>query len=176
MAKHSSFQEKNILKIKIAATVFYATLTMLPPTVLAQTGVTNSWTSWLDRDNPDGTSDAEVLLGFQASSVCAQPSAIEARIKGTNNAFTPAMPRPTPLRTFSAAAGLHCYNVDQPNGSCPDYEVRFLCAAPTLGQTQAVLENMQLFKLDTPRMEGNAIALATFKHDAAMTALGALFV
>jgi|GEM_PF-1516101 len=164
-----------MLKTKIAATLFYAVLAVVPTTVLAQTSVTNNWTSWLDRDNPDGTSDAEVLSGFAASSVCATPTAIEARIKGTTKVFTPTVPTPSVLRTFSATAGLHCYNVDQPNGACPDYEVRFLCAPPTLGQTQAVLENMQLFKLDVPRMEGNAIALATFKRDTALTALAGRF-
>jgi hypothetical protein len=144
----------------------------------AQTGVSNAWTSWLDRDEPSGQGDAEVLPSFLVetpSAVCTSPSAIEARIRGTTNVFTPGMATPQALRSFDPSRGLQCYNVDQASGSCADYEVRFLCAAPTLGQTKAVLEKMEVFKLQTAVAQGNAIALATFKRDAAMDALKGRF-
>ncbi len=144
----------------------------------AQTGVSNAWTGWLDRDEPSGQGDAEVLPSFLAetpSLVCTSPSAIEARIRGTTNVFTPGMATPQVLRSFDPSKGLQCYNVDQASGSCADFEVRFLCAAPTLGQTKAVLESVELFKLETPVAQGNAIALAIFKRDAAMDALKGRF-
>ncbi len=144
----------------------------------AQTGVSNAWTAWLDRDEPSGQGDAEVLPAFLTeapNSVCTTPSAIEARIRGTTNVFTPGMVTPQALRSFDPSKGLQCYNVDQASGSCADYEVRFLCAAPTLGQTNAVLEKMDVFKLQTAVAQGNAIALATFKRDAAMDALKGRF-
>ncbi|QEY17057.1 hypothetical protein D0C16_14370 [Cellvibrio sp. KY-GH-1] len=144
----------------------------------AQTGVSNAWTAWLDRDEPSGQGDAEVLPAFLTetpNSVCTTPSAIEARIRGTTNVFTPGMTLPQTMRTFEPTKGLQCYNVDQRSGSCADYEVRFLCAAPTLGQTKAVLEKMEVFKLQAPVSQGNAIAQATFKLDAAMEALNGRF-
>lgn len=163
----------------LGASLFCALVALMPATVLAQTtGVTNAWTSWLDRDNPSGEGDAEVLPSFlveRPASVCATPNAVEARIIGTTQVFTPNMTPPNKLRAFSAAKGLQCYNADQGGKMCPDFEVRFLCAPATLGQTNAVLENMQVFKLQTAVAQGNAIALATFKRDEAMSALKGRF-
>lgn len=164
---------------KIMGLSLLCVLSALPLTATqAQTGVNNAWTRWLDRDNPSGNGDAEVLSAFLTetpTAVCTSPSAIEIRIRGTTKVFTPGMVTPDKLRTFDPKNGMMCYNVDQPSGACPDYEVRFLCAAPTLGQTKAVLENVEVFKLETPVAQGNAIALATFKRDAAMDALKGRF-
>lgn len=169
------------MKKKIMGLSLICVLTVIPfSLVQAQTtGVSNAWTNWLDRDNPSGEGDAEVLPSFLVETpayVCTTPSAVEARVKGTTQVFTPGMITPQKLRTFEAGKGLQCYNADQPYGtSCADYEVRFLCAAPTLGQTKAVLQNIELFKLETPVAQGNAIALATFTRDAAMDALRGRF-
>lgn len=168
------------MKKKLLGTsIFCLLVALIPATVLAQTtGITNAWTSWLDRDNPSGDGDAEILSSFlveRPTSVCTTPSAVEARIVGTTQVFTPDMTPPNKLRAFSAAKGLQCYNADQGGKMCPDFEVRFLCAPATLGQTKAVLENMQVFKLQTAVAQGNAIALATFKRDAAMDALKGRF-
>ena len=167
------------MKKKIMGLSLICMLSALPFSSLhAQTGVSNAWTGWLDRDNPSGDGDAEVLASFLVetpSLVCTSPSALEARIKGTTQVFTPGMITPHKLRSFDATRGLQCYNADQVSGGCPDYEVRFLCAAPTLGQTKAVLEKMDVFKLQTAIAQGNAIALATFKRDAAMEALKGRF-
>lgn len=168
------------MKTKLLGTsLFCALVALMPATVLAQTtGVTNAWTSWLDRDNPSGEGDAEVLPSFlveRPASVCASPTAVEARIVGTTQVFTPTMTPPNALRTFSAAKGLQCYNVDQGGKMCPDFEVRFLCAPATLGQTKAVLDNVQVFKLQTAVAQGNAIAQATFKRDTAMEELRGRF-
>ncbi|PUA28398.1 MAG: hypothetical protein B0W54_18245 [Cellvibrio sp. 79] len=167
------------MKKKIMGLSLMCVLTVVPFSLAqAQTGVSNAWTGWLDRDEPSGQGDAEVLPAFLTetpSSVCTTPSAIEARIRGTTTVFTPGMTLPQTMRTFEPTKGLQCYNVDQRSGSCADYEVRFLCAAPTLGQTKAVLEKMDVFKLQTPVSQGNAIAQATFKLDAAMEALNGRF-
>lgn len=168
------------MKKKLLGTsIFCVLVALMPATVLAQTtGITNAWTSWLDRDNPSGDGDAEILSSFlveRPTSVCTTPNAVEARIVGTTQVFTPDMTPPNKLRAFSAAKGLQCYNADQGGKMCPDFEVRFLCAPATLGQTKAVLENMQVFKLQTAVAQGNAIALATFKRDAAMDALKGRF-
>ncbi|HSC67405.1 MAG TPA: hypothetical protein VLC79_06935 [Cellvibrio sp.] len=167
------------MKNKIMGLSLLCVLTAIPATLSAQTtGVTNAWTGWLDRDQPSGDGDSEMLGSFlteRPTAVCATPSAIEARIVGTTQVFTPAMTTPNALRSFSAAKGLQCYNADQPNKSCPDFEVRFLCAPATLGQTKAVLEKMETFKLQTAVAQGNAIAVATFKRDSAMEELKGRF-
>ncbi|WP_039917049.1 hypothetical protein [Cellvibrio mixtus] len=167
------------MKKKIMGLSLICVLTVFPFTsTLAQTGVSNSWTAWLDRDNPSGEGDAEVLPSFLTetpSNVCTSPSAVEARIKGSTQVFTPGMITPHKLRAFAAGKGLQCYNVDQASGGCADYEVRFLCAAPTLGQTKSVLNNVELFQLETATAQGNAIAQAKFKLDDATRALNGRF-
>lgn len=168
------------MKKKIMGLSLLCVLSAIPfASTHAQTGVVNAWTGWLDRDKPSGQGDAEVLPAFLTetpASVCNTPSAIEARVKGTSQVFTPAMVTSHKLRTFSAEKGLQCYNVDQASGRCPDYEVRFLCAPPTLGQTKAVLQNVEVFQLETATRGGeNAIALAKFKVDEASRALNGRF-
>lgn len=168
------------MKKKLLGASFFCALVALTPAIVSAqtTGVTNAWTGWLDRDNPSGDGDAEVLSAFlteRPTAVCTTPSAVEARIVGTTQVFTPNMTHPNKLRAFSATSGLQCYNVDQGGKMCPDFEVRFLCAPATLGQTKAVLENMRVFKLQTAVAQGNAIALATFKRDEAMNALKGRF-
>lgn len=167
------------MKKKIMHLCFICALTSAPlPAAFAQGSVNNAWTGWLDRDNPSGDGDAEVLSAFlkeMPKSVCAEPSEIEARVRGTQQAFRPGTITSQKLRTFDAGKGLQCYNQDQKNGACPDFEVRFLCAAPTLAQTRAVLNDVELFQLQKPNELGNAIALATFKKDEAVEALKGRF-
>jgi hypothetical protein len=85
------------------------------------------WTNWLDRDNPSGTGDWENRTGFPSGEVCGSPTDIEARVRGTTSVFSPYDPRPETLQTFTASDGLVCRNIDQADGFCNDYEVRFLC-------------------------------------------------
>jgi hypothetical protein len=95
-----------------------------------------NWTEWLDRDDPSGNADAEILSNFlqeKPGAVCQQPTAIEARYSTPSgwvviNPST-ASSAPNIIRAFSPTVGLACFNADQTNGkpSCQDYHVRFLC-------------------------------------------------
>lgn len=167
------------MKNKIIHLCVVCVLSSLPLTpAFAQDFVSNAWTGWLDRDNPSGDGDAEILSAFlteKPSSACVNPVEVEARIKGTTQIFRPGSITPHKLRTFDASKGLQCYNKDQANGACADYEVRFLCAAPTLAQTKAALDKVEVFQLQKPLREGNAIALITFKKDEAGNALNGRF-
>ena len=75
------------------------------------------------------------------SGLCNKPTAIDARIRGTNfpwywsgNAVT-----------INPAIGLQCWNKWQKNGMCRDFEVRFCCPDPEPsvchGQWSAWIDN-----------------------------------
>ena len=81
-----------------------------------------TWTAWLNRDRPSGSGDWEQRSLH--TGVCAAPLNFEARRTGTN---IPAASTGEVFFRFSAADGLVCRNADQPDNTCFDYEVRFLC-------------------------------------------------
>lgn len=90
--------------------------------------VTNgTWTAWLNRDAPSGTGDWETLVDFRAAgtNVCgtSTPVDIECRtiVGGIDYRATGEVYSCTP------SVGGICQNVNQPDGACLDYEVRFLC-------------------------------------------------
>uniref|UniRef100_A0AAV2J1V3 WxxW domain-containing protein n=1 Tax=Knipowitschia caucasica TaxID=637954 RepID=A0AAV2J1V3_KNICA len=85
------------------------------------------WTSWLDRDDPDGSEDCELLSLFledNPSQVCKNPLDIEARTKpgGISAAGAGEV-----IHTLSPSVGLICKNDQQKDTCCLDYEVRFRC-------------------------------------------------
>jgi len=85
------------------------------------------WTPWLDRDNASGSGDYENRSGFTAAQVCSNPTDIRARVVGTTKVYTPDATMPDSLAYFSANSGLACVNSSQSDGTCSDYEVKFLC-------------------------------------------------
>ncbi|PTL76775.1 hypothetical protein [Vitiosangium sp. GDMCC 1.1324] len=82
-----------------------------------------TWTPWFNRDTPSGTGDSELLSDFlaQAFPVCSNPVAIECQTtSGVNWSSTG--------QVYSCTlAGGSCTNSQQSNGTCLDYQVRFLC-------------------------------------------------
>lgn len=82
------------------------------------------WTDWLDRDNPGGTADSEMVsqLYAQGLSPCNDPIAIEARrISDDVDASE------TGEVITLSLAGFKCLRADQPDNTCDDYAVRLLC-------------------------------------------------
>lgn len=87
---------------------------------------TYEWSGWFDRDNANGDGDWETLADF--TGVCDEPGQIQARVVGTNLIYTQSSKNiPDTLSSFSPLTGLVCKNDVQSDGSCSDYEVRFLC-------------------------------------------------
>lgn len=91
------------------------------------TGSSGTWTGWLNRDAPSGTGDWETLADFRASgfNICgtATPIGIECRTTtgGVDYRNT------GEVYSCQPSVGGICQNVQQPDGACFDYEVRFLC-------------------------------------------------
>lgn len=132
----------------------------------ANATVSDQWTSWLSRDRPSGSGDYELLGDFQREqpqNVCEQPALIEARIRAdkSGSVFTPDTRLPAKLRAFSADKGLVCANKDQDGSICPDFEVRFLCAPPTLASLSLNVDAADVFLMATPSKTENAIAVIT---------------
>ncbi|XP_035676191.1 mucin-5AC-like [Branchiostoma floridae] len=85
------------------------------------------WTRWYDRDNPSATGDWETLGNLRRENpgqICAAPSGIQARVKGSNRPASLAGER---FFQFNPLQGIVCRNADQRDRSCQDYEVRFWC-------------------------------------------------
>lgn len=84
---------------------------------------TGTWTAWLDRDNPSGNGDYELLTDFVAAGqVCANPIGIACET-------TTGIPHTQTGEVYSCSVtnGGTCVNANQPDGACLDYRVRFLC-------------------------------------------------
>ena len=87
--------------------------------------VNGVWTSWFDRDDPDGLGDDESLRKLQAQypeAICAWPTKFEARVVSSQ------VPLDSNLRSVFAShlTGLECLNfIGEP---CDDYEIRFCCS------------------------------------------------
>ncbi len=79
------------------------------------------WTPWLNRDNPGGKGDYETKQAFvKSGKACADPLAVECRRRDGRAEARQRV-------TCNRSEGARCLNAEQPDGSCPDYEVRFLC-------------------------------------------------
>lgn len=103
------------------------------------------WSPWLNRDNPGGTGDWEMLADFTTSQVgCSLPAFIEAQTT-TGVSWQNAGEN----LTVSPDVGLVCRNADQSDGACRDYRVRFGCA--TLDWTALP----RSWHEDTARMTGS---------------------
>ncbi|MES2674638.1 MAG: hypothetical protein V4660_10380, partial [Pseudomonadota bacterium] len=117
------------------------------------------WTSWLNRDLPDGNGDFENRTGFTAAQVCAAPTAIEARIVGTTTVYVPGNTTPHRLSNFSPMDGLICQRAQQTNGVCGNYEVRFNCPPPSIASSTAVvIKKVTTVKLPALRDGKNSVA------------------
>lgn len=93
------------------------------------------WSGWLDRDDPGGSGDWELMDDFAHEQVgCMVPVAVEA----TTLTCTPA-PLDDPAIQVTPMIGLRCENtvevferqpLEEPPPSCADFQVRFGCADP----------------------------------------------
>ena len=85
------------------------------------------WTRYYDRDNPSGNGDYEILHDLRRehpNQICPNPTAVDARVIGTNNHI--------PISGLTVIAdvvfGFACINREQPSGRrCLDFEARFCC-------------------------------------------------
>lgn len=85
---------------------------------------TGTWTDWLNRDRPSGSGDFETLADFVArGQACATPLAVECRAADGRDWSETGQ-----SYTCEQYLGGVCRNSDLTNGSCLDYQVRFLCA------------------------------------------------
>lgn len=83
----------------------------------------DDWTPWLNRDRPGGSGDYETLRDFVAAGqVCENPTAIQCQT--LDGKSWQDLSRPY---TCDTQTGGVCRNVDQPDGRCPDFRVRFRC-------------------------------------------------
>ncbi|KAI8513378.1 hypothetical protein Bbelb_100170 [Branchiostoma belcheri] len=117
------------------------------PTITTQ-GPTNApteppncdrWTGWFDRDHPSGSGDYEALLHLRRENpgkICSTPSAIQARVRGSQ---VPASQTGEHFYYYNTVDGFACRNADQSDRYCQDYEVRFCCSqSPNPGTTKAL--------------------------------------
>ncbi|WP_163996674.1 hypothetical protein [Pyxidicoccus caerfyrddinensis] len=82
-----------------------------------------TWTPWLNRDAPSLSGDWESLVDFLGmGQACPNPLGIECQtVTGVDWTQT------GQVYTCEPTVGGICRNVDQTNGTCFDYRVRFLC-------------------------------------------------
>jgi hypothetical protein len=83
-----------------------------------------TWTSWVNRDAPGGYGDYETLSDFinEGYPVCANPVAIDCQTTSGVNWSSAGE-----VYSCSLPSGGVCINSQQSDGSCLDYQVRFLC-------------------------------------------------
>jgi len=81
------------------------------------------WTPWLNRDAPGGSGDFETLANFVAAGqACANPTAVECKTLGGVD-----WSQTGEVYSCTLSGGGTCLNASQPDGSCQNYQVRFLC-------------------------------------------------
>jgi hypothetical protein len=92
-------------------------------TVRTVNAVAATWTPWLNRDNPFGNGDYELLSDFVSTGQsCANPIAVQCQtLAGVDYTQT------GQVYTCSPTVGGVCVKANQSNGVCSDYRVRFLC-------------------------------------------------
>ena len=88
-----------------------------------EVGACPTWSRWKDRDDPSGQADYELLTGGfikynqMSTDMCEKPSAVQARIRGNHDGFTP-------QEVEISQDGFACWNSKQTSGRyCFDYEV-----------------------------------------------------
>ncbi|KAK6181085.1 hypothetical protein SNE40_009018 [Patella caerulea] len=86
---------------------------------------TGTWSQFYNRDAPSGSGDWETLKDLRNvhSNLCANPSAIDARVVQTNLDYRTANENVG----LSPAYGLWCQNKHQTDNYCQNYKVRFCC-------------------------------------------------
>ena len=78
----------------------------------------SSWSKWVNKDDPAGKEDNEIL---NSQSYCTKADAVQARRVGTTELETTQIVRIN-------KHGFKCVNNEQPNGKqCHDYEIRVCC-------------------------------------------------
>ncbi len=109
---------------------FLSMLIVLAAFVAAQDGCQT--TEWLDRDDPTGEGDYETIVDFLEEGTlpesCAEPISISCRTVGTHIDWT----ETGEVYHCDRTIGGYCVNDEQPDGTCMDYEVQFVC--PPAGQ------------------------------------------
>ncbi|XP_078095332.1 uncharacterized protein LOC144510017 isoform X4 [Mustelus asterias] len=86
----------------------------------------NCKTQWFDRDDPSGDGDYEDLVNLQKEyldQICSNPTACE--VETTSGA--PASSTGDNISECNISSGFVCVNNEQPDGSCEDYRIRFIC-------------------------------------------------
>ena len=82
-----------------------------------------TWTPWLNRDAPGGVGDFETLRDFvDAGQACPAPRAIECQTRDRIS-----WEEAGQVYSCTVGRGGVCRNDDQPDSTCLDYQVRFLC-------------------------------------------------
>ncbi|XP_055515432.1 uncharacterized protein LOC129711657 [Leucoraja erinacea] len=86
----------------------------------------NCVTQWFDRDDPSGIGDFEDLENLRKAfpdQICSNPTACEVQ----TIAGIPASSSGNNIPQCSISTGFTCINVEQKNGKCEDYRIRFTC-------------------------------------------------
>ena len=86
------------------------------------------WTKFYDRDDPTSgyPGDFELLDTLRNENpdkICSNPTAIDARVVGNHTNYN----QTGQTLIVAPQMALGCFNDEQPNGTCLDYEVRFCC-------------------------------------------------
>ncbi|XP_013401814.1 uncharacterized protein LOC106167560 [Lingula anatina] len=121
------------------------------------------WTTWYDRDNPSGDGDHETLyeqkrLGY----VCGgcKPIGAQCRVRGSTSTFTRWSGTAPDILAIHClpTKGLACVNSQQPDLSCNDYEIQYLCPS-TSGTWTNYLDR------DDPSGTGDWEKVSSFRGD-----------
>ena len=93
------------------------------------------WTDWLDRDDPDGVGDYELLGAFDPYEACKSPIAVKAKDIGPDGSIL--------ITHIDLETGFYCLNHEQTNGkSCSDFAVSFCCPVQELTCEDVIEENL----------------------------------
>ncbi|WP_422380744.1 hypothetical protein [Marinicellulosiphila megalodicopiae] len=133
--------------------------------VIALPAVAASWTPWLDRDSPGGSGDYEHLNGFTSKQVCSEPSAIQARLRGSIHIIYDGSLAPDLLASFSPEAGLVCKNNQQQDKRCNDYQVRFFCGSTQLQDSKLKVKSVDTMRLTEDENGLNSVAFVTMTKE-----------
>lgn len=92
----------------------------------------NSAYRWINRDSVGGSGDRETFSESKNEysnllEYCEIPTVLEAHVVGSEFGFTTDNPFPDTMAVFNLRDGLRCVNAEQSDGSCSDYETRYLC-------------------------------------------------
>ncbi|KAI8493095.1 hypothetical protein Bbelb_290990 [Branchiostoma belcheri] len=114
--------------VKIHPQTWHGHISMRAKIVTGTECPSGSWTDWFDRDDPTGTADSEILTDLRQDypgQICVTPTAVHARVISTQQEASLTGQH---ISSYDTTAGFLCRNVDQPDGVCLDYEVRFCCS------------------------------------------------